>query len=235
MKTELYLDMEIFPPFEGFPHEGIKFLQQLKKNNKREWFKKHKTEYEDFVKLPLQSLIAALKGPMAKLAPEIEVNPKRSMFRIYRDIRFSKNKAPYKTHVAAVFHLKGHWEDSAGYYVHLEPGGVYVGGGIYMPDSNQLKKIRHAIAENPKELLTIVSDETFAKRFKTLEGEKLQRIPHGFPKDHMMGEWLKYKSYYTGVEWKEEVCYSPKFVDKVVQVYKELLPLVRFLNGALGK
>jgi uncharacterized protein (TIGR02453 family) len=235
MKRQPLLDIEIFPPFTGFPKEGISFLKQLKKNNNREWFTKHKSEYEDFVKLPIQSLITSLKAPMAKLAPEIDVNPKRSMFRIYRDIRFSKNKQPYKTHAAAVFHLKGHWEDSAGYYVHIEPGNVYVGGGIYMPSSDQLKRIRHAIADNPKEFLAIVSDETFHKRFKTLEGEKLQRIPLGFPKDHMMAEWLKYKSFYTGVEWKEDVCYAPKFLDKIIQVYKDLLPLIRFLNKALGK
>ena len=150
MKPEMMLDAEMFPPFDGFPKEGIKFLTQLKKNNNRPWFNKHKSEYEDFIKLPIQSLIASLKAPMAKVAPEIEVNPKRSMFRIYRDIRFSKNKAPYKTHVAAVFHLKGNWQNSAGYYVHIEPKVIYVGGGIYMPDSTQLKKIRHAIADNPR-------------------------------------------------------------------------------------
>ncbi|MBI4546932.1 MAG: DUF2461 domain-containing protein [Ignavibacteriae bacterium] len=236
MKRELYLDTEIYLPFDGFPKQGIKFLKQLKKNNNRQWFTKHKAEYEDFVKLPMQSLIAALKTPIAKLAPEIDVNPKRSMFRIYRDTRFSKNKAPYKTHVAAVFHVKGnHWEESAGFYVHIEPGEIYVGGGIYMPDGPQLKKIRQAIADNPHEFLSIVSDDSFIRRYKTLEGDKLQRMPLGFPTDHMMGEWLKHKSFYTGVVWDEKECYTAKFVDKIVGVYKDLLPLVKFLNNALGR
>ncbi len=235
MKRQLLIDSEIFPPFYGFPKEGITFLKQLKNNNNREWFKKNKLKFEKFVKLPMQSLISSLKELMARVAPEIHVDPKRSLFRIYRDTRFSKNKTPYKTHVAAVFHLKGHWEDSAGYYVHIEPGVVYVGGGVYMPASDQLKRIRHAIADNPKTFLTIVSEDIFIKKFKKLEGEKLHRIPLGFPKDHIMAEWLKYKSFYTGVEWKEVLCYSPKFVDKIMQVYKELLPLVRLLNTALGK
>ncbi len=235
MKRPPLPDIDIFPPFAGFPKEGITFLKQLKKNNNRDWFNKHKPTYEEHVKLPMQSLTESLKQPMSKVAPEIQVDPKRSMFRIYRDTRFSKDKTPYKTHVAAVYHHRGHWEDSAGYYVHIEPGGVYAGGGIYMPSSDQLKRIRTSIADKPKEFLAIVSDDTFVKRFKSLEGSKLQRIPLGFPKDHMMGEWLKYKSFYTGVQLKEEACYSPKFVDRLVQVYADLLPMIRFLNGALGK
>lgn len=235
MKKVELPDMELFPPFDGFPKKGIRFLLDLRKNNTREWFSRHKAGYEEFVKFPMQSLIMSLKQPMAKIAPEIQVDPMHAMFRIHRDTRFSKDKRPYKTHVAAVFHLRGHWGESAGYYVHIEPGAIYVGGGIYMPSSEQLKKIRRTVADRPKEYLSIISDDTFVKRFGTLQGAKLQRVPRGFPKDHMMGEWLKYKSFYTGVEWKEEVCHTPTFVRKVVQVYKELLPLVRFLNGALGK
>ena len=235
LPKEYLLDSEIFPPFEGFPVESIEFLKRLKKNNNRDWFAKHKSEYEDFVKLPMQSLIASLKIPMAKVTPEIDVNPSRNMFRIYRDTRFSKNKTPYKTHVAAVFHLKGHWQQSAGYYVHIEPGNIYVGGGIYMPDGNQLKLIRHAIADRSKEFSSIVERKTFKKKFNSLEGEKLQRAPLGYPPDHPMIDWLKYKSYYTGVEWNEDECYSPKFIEKIVLVYQELLPLIRFLNEALKK
>jgi len=235
MIQQTSFDIEIFPPFEGFPATGVEFLKQLKKNNNRDWFAKHKSEYEEFVKFPMQCLVASLKTPMKKIVSEIDVNPKRNMFRIYRDTRFSKNKTPYKTHIAAVFHLKGHWQQSAGYYVHIEPGNIYVGGGIYMPDSNQLKSIRHAIAEQPKEFSSIVESKPFKKRFVTLEGDKLQRAPLGYPTDHPMIEWLKHKSFYTGVEWKESECYSPKFIDKIVNVYKELLPLIRFLNEALKK
>ena len=228
-------DLEIFPPFEGFPNQGIEFLERLKKNNNRDWFTKHKSDYEEFVKFPMQCLIASLISPMKKYVPEIDVNPKRNMFRIYRDTRFSKNKTPYKTHVAAVFHLKGHWQQSAGYYVHIEPGNIYVGGGIYMPDSNQLKLIRRAIGEQSMEFNSIVDSKLFKKRFGTLEGDKLQRAPLGYPPDHPMIEWLKHKSFYTGVEWKESECYSPKFIDKIVAMYKELSPLIRFLNRALKK
>jgi uncharacterized protein (TIGR02453 family) len=233
MKTDP-LDAEMYPPFGGFPAEGIRFLKQLKKNNNREWFAKHKPEYEDFVKLPMQSLIASLRDPMARVGPEFDVNPKRSMFRIYRDTRFSNNKLPYKTHVAAVFHHRGNWQGSAGYYVHIEPGGVFLGGGIYMPDSSQLKKIRGAIAGRSEEFLSIVGDKSFKKQFGGLEGEKLRRNPLGYRADHPMIEWLKHKQFYTGVEWEEKRCHSGRFIGDIVQVYEDLLPLIRFLNRALG-
>ena len=233
MKSDI-LDAEMYPPFSGFPREGIKFLKQLKKNNNREWFAKHKSEFEDFVKLPMQSLIASLRDPMGDVAPEFDVHPKRSLFRIYRDTRFSNNKTPYKTHVAAVFHLRGNWQGSAGYYLHVEPGQVFLGGGIYMPDSAQLKKIRGAISERQGEFLSIVENKSFRKKFGGLEGEKLKRNPLGYSVDHPMIEWLKHKQFFSGVEWDEKTCYSPRLVGNVVQVYKDLLPLIRFLNEALG-
>jgi uncharacterized protein (TIGR02453 family) len=228
-------DIEMFPPFIGFPKEGVAFLRNLKKNNNREWFNAHKPEYEEYVKLPMQSLIQALRGPMKTIAPEVMVDPKKNMFRIYRDTRFSKNKLPYKTHVAAVFPVPGRWEESACLYVHIEPGEVYLGGGIYMPDSQQLKLIRAAIASRPEEFLSILNDRTFKKKFNGLEGEKLRRNPQGYPVDHPMIEWLKYKQFFVGCTWEEKECYSPRFAEKVAGRFADLVPLVRFLNGAIGK
>src|SRR5271169_89854 len=215
MKLHPPIDQFVVPPFVGFPREGITFLRRLKKNNNRDWFAKHKKEYEEFVKLPMQSLIVMLQGPMMTIAPEFEFNPKRSLFRIYRDTRFSKDKTPYKTHVSAIFHPKGHWEESAGYYLHIEPGEIYLGGGIYMPDGIQLKKIRTAIATRANEFLAIVENKHFKNRFGILEGSKLQRNPQGFRPDHPLIEWLKYKQFYAGVSWKTDVCFSPKFADTV--------------------
>lgn len=233
MKQLPIIDLLVLPPFVGFPREGITFFKQLKKNNNREWFTNHKTEYEEFVKMPMQALISALQMPMMTIAPEFEFNPKRSMFRIHRDTRFSKDKTPYKTHVAAIFHPKGHWEKSAGLYLHIEPAEIYLGGGIYMPDGVQLKKIRNAIANRSDEFLSIVQEEKFKTRFGKLEGSKLQRNPQGFLQDHPMIEWLKYKQFFAGVSWKTEECFSPKFVDKIITVYRDLLPFVRFFNAAL--
>jgi uncharacterized protein (TIGR02453 family) len=229
------LELEVYPPFDGFPEEGIKFFKQLKKNNKREWFQAHKEEYEAYVKLPMQSLISALRGEFARFAPEIELHPKRSMFRIYRDIRFSKNKAPYKTHVAAVFHPKGHWQQSAGYYLHIEPGEVFLGGGIYMPPNDLLRDIRRRIVGHSDEFLSIVNDRPFQQRFGELEGDKLQRVPQGYEAAHPMAEWLKYKWLYAGVTWPHEKSFRPKFVQEAARIYEQVTPLVRFLNDALRK
>jgi len=224
-------DFEQFPPFEGFPKEGTRFLSRLKKNNNRDWFAKHKEEYEEFVKFPMQSLISSLREPLAKLAPELEVDPKRSMFRIYRDTRFSSDKRPYKTHAAAIFHERT--RKNAGLYLHIEPGEVYLGGGIYGPDSAQQKLIRQQISEHPEEFRSIVRSKRFVKLFGTLEGSTLKRPPRGFSADDPMITWLKYRNFFAGVSWKEQECHSKAFVGKAVTLYKELLPLLTFINGAL--
>lgn len=229
------IDLDVYPPFAGFPPEGLKFLRQLKTRNTREWFASHRDEYIEFVKLPMESLIAALAAPIEKIAPEMYVNPKKCMFRIHRDTRFSKNKDPYKTHVAAIFHPKGHWEESAGFYLHIEPGEVFLGGGIYMPDGQQLKKIRAAIVAKPKAFLGIIKSARFIKTFGSLRGGQLSRAPLGYTPDDPMIEWLKYKQFFIAVVWKESAARQKDFVGRVAGVYKEMLPLVRFLNSALHR
>ncbi len=229
------IDTDIFPPFLGFPKEGIDFLRRLKKNNNREWFEKHKPRSESEVKLPMQSLIASLQPYFEAFAPEFDVNPKKSLFRIYRDIRFSKDKTPYKTHVAAHFVLRGKPKgiEGSGYYLHIEPEGVFLGGGIYMPDGDQLKKIRRMIASQPKAFFRIINDKAFLKRFKKIDGEKLQRVPQGFEPTHPMAEWLKLRQFFVGVDWKEEKCLKARFVKDVAAVFEEAAPLVQFLNSAI--
>jgi uncharacterized protein (TIGR02453 family) len=227
-------DLEFFPPFEGFPQEGIDFMKRLKRNNNRPWFEKHKEEYESFVKLPMQSLIVALQPHFEKFAPEFDLNPKRSLFRIYRDVRFSKDKTPYKTHAAAHLVLRGKPKgvEGSGYYLHIEPGEVFLGGGIYMPDGDQLKKIRRAIADHAEQFLAIIQKTTFKKKFGKLEGAKLQRVPQGYDADHAMAEWLKYKQFFVGVEWPESKCLKRGFVSEVAGVFETAAPMVRFLNEA---
>ncbi|MFQ5798195.1 MAG: DUF2461 domain-containing protein [Bacteroidota bacterium] len=233
MARSSFIDLDIYPPFEGFPKEGIAFLKRLKRNNHRVWFGDHKAEYESFVKLPMQSLIAALKPRITQFAPDIYVDPRRSMFRIYRDTRFSQDKTPYKTHVAAIFHPRGRWRESAGLYLEIAPRYVGLAGGIYMPESAQLKLIRKAIAERSEEFLAIVEEKNFRKLFGGLEGNTLQRVPQGYPADHPVAKWLKYKQLYLYVEWPESKCYGQNFVDEVIKVFQEMMPLVRFLNEAV--
>jgi uncharacterized protein (TIGR02453 family) len=229
------MDIELYPPFEGFPREGIKFLKQLKRNNNRGWFESHRDEFERYAKAPMLSFIAALQPHFARFAPEFDLNPKRSIFRIYRDIRFSSDKTPYKTHIAAHFVLRGRPKGfvGSGYYIQIEPGEFFVGGGVYLPDNDQLKKIRQGIASHGKEFLSIVENPRFKKRFAPFEWSKLQRIPKGYEENHPMAEWLKFKQFFVGVSFPEAKCYRSSLVEIVARVCEQAAPLVRFLNACM--
>lgn len=228
-------ELDPYPPFDGFPKKGLTFLRQLKRNNRRDWFEKHKDDYESLVKLPMQSLIAALQPHFQSFAPEFEVNPRRSIFRIYRDVRFSKDKRPYKTHVAAHFVLRGKPKgiEGSGYYLHIEPAEVFLGGGIYMPDGDQLKKIRKAIAENPDGFLSVINSSQLKHTFGKLEGEQLKRVPRGYDPEHPMANWLRFKQFFVGSSFAVSKCHSPKFVNEVAEAFETATPLIRYLNEAL--
>ncbi|MBM4167839.1 MAG: DUF2461 domain-containing protein [Ignavibacteria bacterium] len=229
-------EMEFYPPFEGFPREGIRFLQRLKMNNNREWFQKHKAEYEELVKLPMQSLIVEMGSHFHEFAPDIDADPKRSLFRIYRDVRFSKDKRPYKTHVAAHFVRRGKPKglEGLGYYLHIEPGEVFLGGGIYIPSSDQLKKIRAAIVSRSEEFLKVVGDRKLKRAYATIEGEKLTRVPQGFDPEHPLAEWLKHKQFWVGVSWPENKSHRQTFAKEAAETFKAAAPLVEFLVRALS-
>ena len=227
-------DMEEYPPFLGFPREAVMFFKRLKRNNNRAWFEKHRNEYEECAKQPMQSLVASLRPHFERFAPEYDLNPKRSIFRIYRDTRFSKDKTPYKTHVAAHFVLRGMAKGfvGSGYYVDMEPGGCFAGAGIYMPESDQLKKIRAAIASESDRFLSVINDRSFKKRFGKLEGARLQRMPKGYDEGHPMEEYLKLKQFFVGGSMPESRAFSPKFLDDVAAICEAATPLVLFLNDA---
>ncbi len=225
---------DFYPPFGGFPREGIAFLSRLKKNNNRPWFQTHKTEYEDLVRFPMQCLVASLGERMAPIAPEFSYDPKRSIFRIYRDTRFSKNKTPYKTNIAASFsliHSKGPIE-KPGFYVGIEPEEIFIGGGLYLPSGSQLKGIRQSLDTAPGEFLEIVRDPRFRKRFKSIMGEQLKIAPVGYPKDHPMIKFLRYKQWFVGVEIGHSPCFNASFIDRVEAVLVDALPLIRWLIEA---
>ena len=236
MAARLTLDELLFPPFDGFPKEGIDFLKKLKKNNNRPWFQKHKQVYDESVRFPMQCLIASLSERMGDVAPEIEFNPKKSIFRIYRDIRFSRNKAPYKTSIAASFNWRGLKGpvDAPGLYLHVEPGGVFVGGGVYMPSGDQLKAFRKSMVDRPQEFLAVVHDKRFKREFGSIQGGKLQKAPLGFPRDHPMIEHLKHKQFYVGKEYDDEsISLNASFLNLVTRVFADTMPLVRWLAASM--
>src|SRR6266705_5318501 len=168
--------------FSAFPKQGIQFLQSLKRNNNREWFLEHKSIYEKHVKQPMADLIGALASEFRQFAPEMVASPKVSFYRIHRDTRFSKDKTPYKTHVAAVFPRSGLGKhEGAGYYLHVAPTELLIGGGLYMPLPEDLNAIRSHIAENAETFTGIVEGRQFRRLFGTIGGEQLSRVPRGFP------------------------------------------------------
>jgi uncharacterized protein (TIGR02453 family) len=182
----------------------------------------------------MECLIAALAQRMADVAPEIEFNPKKSIFRIYRDTRFSKNKTPYKTNIAASFKLRGKKSptESPGLYVGIEPGEIWVGGGLYMPMGPQLKAIRSSIVGDPDAWLTIVENGRFRRVYGGIDGEKLVNAPLGYPKDHPMIGYLRHKQFYAGRVFEDSACLSARFPGVVETVFRDILPLVRWLVRA---
>jgi uncharacterized protein (TIGR02453 family) len=223
-----------YPPFAGFTPETFSFLRRLKKNNNRPWFAKHKAEYEELVRFPMECLIASLRPRMADVAPGFEFHPRKSIFRVYRDTRFSNDKTPYKTNIAANFKSRGPKAPTGapGLYVGIGLDEIFLGGGIYMPDGPQLKSIRAYIASKPAELETVIGDQPFRKVLGEILGDRLQKAPLGYPKDHPMIEHLRLKQFYVGVELEQEECLKPRFLDTIVRVFTASMPFMNWLQKA---
>jgi uncharacterized protein (TIGR02453 family) len=219
-----------------FTDRTLKFLRGLKRNNRRDWFIAHKDEYETHVREPMIAMIERLAEDFREFAPELVANPKASLYRIYRDTRFSPNKAPYKTHAAAVFPPRGlPKHEGAGVYFHISTEDVWIGGGMYAPQTPQLVALREHIAANVKHLRSIVESPAFRRKVGAIEGDRLQRVPRGYPKDHEAAEFLKFRQFIAGRELPAAFATSPKFYGTVVSVFREVMPLARFLNEPLLK
>lgn len=220
--------------FSGFPKGGLQFLRDLKKNNDRDWFKARKSLYEEAVKAPMTELVLALGEDFEKFAPEYLTDPKKAIYRIYRDTRFSKNKAPYKTHVAASFNHKALAKHAAaGFYFHLSPDEILMGGGVYMPGSAELLAIRRHISANPVAYGAVVSNRTFKRYFGEVTGERLVRPPKGFPPDDPAIETLKQKQFLASENLDPELALSPKLLPELSKRFKALAPLIDYLNQPL--
>ncbi len=220
--------------FGGFPPETFRFLRQLKRNNNREWFLAHKDVYELRVKAPMTDLVLALGQSIQQSAPELVVNPKRAIYRIYRDIRFSADKSPYKTHVAAIFVPRGIPKNSgACLYFHIEPAEVLIAGGVYMPDSATLRTLRRHIADNWEDLAVITNERSFRKLFGSLQGDRLVRPPLGYAADHPAIDVLRQKQFYVSRTEPAELAEGPKLFPRLLTLFSAMIPLVRFLNAPL--
>lgn len=217
-----------------FTSHSLAFLRALKRNNDREWFRARKDRYEEHVRAPMVAVIERLARDFRSFAPEIEASPKTSLYRIYRDTRFSDDKTPLKIQVSASFRWKGLPKgEGAGLYLEVHPQWVWMGGGFWAPSSPQLVKIREHIAETFPEIRTLERARAFRTVLGTLEGEKLTRVPRGYPKDHPAAEYLKFKQFLAAREFPPAFATSAGFYPALIETYRAIMPLIRFLNEPL--
>ena len=220
----------------SFTAETMRFLRALKRNNRREWFNAHRDDYEAYVRRPMTAIVERLAVDFRVFAPELVASPKVSIYRIYRDTRFSGNKTPYKTHVAAVFPTRGlQKHEGAGAYFHVSPDELWIGGGMYMPQPQQLVAVREHIAGHVKQLRAIVESPNFLEHVGPLHGDTLKRVPRGFPKDHPAAEYLKFRHFVAGADRPATLATSPAFYKTLLTVFRQIVPLTRFLNAPLLK
>lgn len=213
----------------------FQFLEAIKENNNREWFTANKGLYEVAhrqVEAFVQEVITGISGFDKEIEP---VAASKCIFRIYRDVRFAKDKTPYKTNFGASIAKGGRKMGTAGYYLHLEPGRSFVGGGIWMPEAATLKNIRSEIYFNSTEFESILMEKQFKKTYGSLDDfDKLKKAPKDFPADFVDVELLKYRSYVVTQEVSEEMALSPGYLDHVLRAFRVLKPLVDFLNRGIA-
>ena len=221
-------------PFTGFSPEAIQFLAELAANNERTWFQPRKAEYELLLKEPLEGLCAALAERFEARGIPLRADPARSPFRIYRDVRFSKDKSPYKTHVSASFPWIEGSPDPAehgkpGGYFHLAAGEAFVGGGLWHPEPAKLRAFRAAVIGDPSGVRAVLDEPAFRRRFGSISGDRLKRVPPGIPADHPAAELLKLKDMTFGQRLSDEDVFSPRLPDVLADAFDDALPVMRFL------
>jgi uncharacterized protein (TIGR02453 family) len=229
--------------FRGFDGEALRFLRRLTRNNNREWFEQHRSVYETEVRDPMRALVEEMDVRLARFAPELSGDPRHSVFRIHRDVRFSADKSPYKTNAACQFYHhdagRGAGQDAqgagAGLYFQIADGECFSAGGMWMPARPALEKIREAIAEAPEELDLLVRAPAFRRRFGKLDREAvLTRLPRGYAEGHPADRWLRYKSFTATHMLTVAEATGPGLCAMLERDFAALLPLVRWLNAALG-
>ncbi len=225
--------------FSGFPKDLLLFLDDLSKNNNREWFNANKDRYKESIVSPMTSFINAMGERLDKISGNFIADPRTnggSMFRIYRDVRFSKNKSPYKENVGCQFrHVAGKTAHAPGFYVHLQPGKVFIGGGVWAPPNPVLDKIRTAIVEQPGRWAKVVNDENLIKTFGQIEGDQLKRAPRGYDAEHIYIEDLKRKSFFLSHTVEPSHIFKSEFIDETEKAFIDAIPLMIFVNSAIGQ
>jgi len=211
----------------------ITFLENLVTNNNREWFEKHKSSYE-IARANFLTLISALHKEISVFDEGVRMlNPKDCVFRIYRDMRFSKDRSPYKTNFGAYMNLYGKKVNNAGYYFHLEPGNCFLCGGVYLPPAPVLKLVRSEIYYNFDEFKKIINNKKFRELFGDVSGDRLEKVPAGYPRDFEGAVYLKMKDFLALHQYDPLQLDEKELLPYVVNVFKAMKPLNDFLNRAI--
>ena len=222
--------------FPGFSAEAITFLRGLERNNKREWFHPRKHIYEEHIKKPLEQLVNAVNAELADFSPRHVTPTKKAIFRIYRDTRFSKDKKPYKTHVAATFFLQNLGK-AAGpcYYFHFTPKELLVFAGVYMPERDELIAIRNLLAEQHQDFERVLAGRTLRKCMGNLQGEQLSRVPKGYDKDHPAEDLVRRKQWFLESTLEGGAVTSNRMLAEIVGRFRAAAPMVEFLTQPFVK
>jgi uncharacterized protein (TIGR02453 family) len=207
------------------------FLKELQKNNDRDWFKTNKKQYEQ----ALENIIDFAQVLLEKLQTHDQLKTesgKKSLFRIYRDVRFSKDKSPFKTHFSGSF-TRANKFLRGGYYFHIQPGASFVGGGFWEPNPEDLKRIRQDIYANPDEIDRIIKEKNFVKHFKNIEGEKIKTFPRGFNKEDSQNELLKYKQFLLIKNFTDKEVLSENFAEQLNEAFKAMRPFFNYMSEVI--
>ena len=217
-----------------FSSKTLAFLRSLARHNDRDWFRLHKPEYEEHVGGPMVDLLARLAVDLREFAPELVADPRVSLYRIYRDTRFSADKSPLKTHVAAHFPSRDLSRGrGAALYLEVSPTRVRIGGGLYMPASSDLRMIREHIATRYRTLHRIVTASAFREGVGALSGARLTGAPKGYLATHPAMEYLRFKQFLAGREFAPTLAITDRFYPELLRTFRAVTPLVRFLNAPL--
>jgi len=223
--------------FEGFSRAFFRFFEELESNNNRAWFQANRDRYHAVVVDPMLAFISAMAPRLKHISPHYRADPRPhggSMFRIYRDTRFTRDKTPYKTHAACQFrHEAGRDAHAPGFYAHFACDGLYFGGGIWRPPASHLNVIREAIADNPSAWAKIRNARAVRDR-GGLRGDRLKRTPRGFDPNHRHAEDLRLKSFYLMTELEPAIALTPEVVGKAAAAFRAAAGLNRFITEALG-
>jgi len=220
-----------------FSNQTITFLRTLAKNNNRDWFEQNKPIYEEVVRTPALQFIEDMADDLVQVSPHFMAQARKvggSLMRVYRDIRFSKDKSPYKTNIGIQFrHERGQDVHAPGFYVHISPGDCFVGVGIWRPDAVALGKVRDAISEQSRKWIAAIQDRKFTRYF-ALGGETLNRPPRGYAKDHPLLEDIKRKDFIAIAELPESSVISSRFPKQVLTRFQAADSFMRFLCTSLN-